>query len=170
MRRRQLRSVGPFLEFEEKLPHLRRAACDFDLQRKGAFIWRSALGVGHGMSSWCPIGHFPQPLMQFCRLGVPHFVDIQDLDWGLSPERLPSIRNALTSYLERKSDCRCPRPSADMDPIVEVARSFGVFAEDAAGALGSEYCGRNADVGDAGIFILTAINVTATAVGLCYQR
>lgn len=167
-------SAGPFLaEFEEKIAALSgaRHAISTCNGTSAIYLALRALGVGQQDVVLVPDWTFSATVNAVLLVGaVPHFVDIHDLDWGLSPERLRHLfETQPTSYLERIKaivPVHALGHPADMDPIVEVARSFGVFVvEDAAGALGSEYAGRHAGtIGDAGIFSFNG-NKLVTAGG-----
>lgn len=81
----------------------------------------------------------------------PVFVDIQPDSYNLDPSLL---ERAITPRTRAVVPVHLFGRMADMDPIMEIARSRGLFVvEDASQAHGAEYKGRRAgSVGDAGCF------------------
>jgi dTDP-4-amino-4,6-dideoxygalactose transaminase len=81
----------------------------------------------------------------------PIFVDIESRYFNLDPERL---ERAITSRTKAILPVHLYGQTADMDPIVHVARRHGVAViEDACQAHGAEYKGRRAgSLGDLGCF------------------
>ena len=81
----------------------------------------------------------------------PVFVDIESRYFNLDPERL---ERAITSRTKAILPVHLYGQTADMDPIVHVARRHGVAViEDACQAHGAEYKGRRAgSLGDLGCF------------------
>jgi len=81
----------------------------------------------------------------------PVFVDVDELTYTMDPAVLES---AITPRTKAIIPVHLFGQPADMDPILEIARSRGlVVIEDAAQAHGAEYKGRRAgSLGDAGCF------------------
>lgn len=79
------------------------------------------------------------------------FVDIDPVSFTMDPARLEA---AITSKTKAIMPVHLYGQSADMDPILEIARKHGlVVIEDAAQAHGAEYKGRRAgSMGDMGCF------------------
>lgn len=81
----------------------------------------------------------------------PVFVDIDETTYTMDPSRLAS---AITPRTKAIIPVHLYGQTADMDPIMEIARSRGLTViEDACQAHGAEYKGRRAgSIGDAGCF------------------
>jgi dTDP-4-amino-4,6-dideoxygalactose transaminase len=81
----------------------------------------------------------------------PVFVDIDVSTYNMSAT---GFEQAITARTKAVIPVHLFGQTADMDPIMEVARSFGLFViEDASQAHGAEYKGRRAgSIGDAGCF------------------
>ena len=86
------------------------------------------------------------------RLGArPVFVDIDPLTYNIDPAKLESV---ITARSRAIIPVHLYGQTADMDPIMEVARRHKLYViEDAAQAIGSEYDGRRAGaLGDLACF------------------
>lgn len=86
------------------------------------------------------------------RLGArPVFVDIDPLTYNIDPAKLESV---ITERSRAIIPVHLYGQTADMDPIMEVARRHKLYViEDAAQAIGSEYDGRRAGaIGDLACF------------------
>ena len=86
------------------------------------------------------------------RLGArPVFVDIDPLTYNIDPAKLESV---ITERSRAIIPVHLYGQTADMDPIMEVARRHKLYViEDAAQAIGSEYHGRRAGaIGDLACF------------------
>jgi dTDP-4-amino-4,6-dideoxygalactose transaminase len=86
------------------------------------------------------------------RLGArPVFVDIDPLTYNIDPAKLESV---ITERSRAIIPVHLYGQTADMDPIMEVARRHKLYViEDAAQAIGSEYDGRRAGaLGDLACF------------------
>jgi dTDP-4-amino-4,6-dideoxygalactose transaminase len=81
----------------------------------------------------------------------PVFIDVDERTHTMAPERLEA---AITPKTKAVIPVHLFGQTADMDPIMEVARQRGLFViEDACQAHGAEYKGRKAGtIGDAGCF------------------
>jgi pyridoxal phosphate-dependent aminotransferase EpsN len=129
------------------------------------------LGVGAGDEVFCPTFTFVASVNPIRYLGAePVFLDSDYGTWSLDPAL---VAHALR---ERARMGKLPRAlivvhlfgqCADMDPIVEVCRQYGVpILEDAAEALGANYKGRSAGtLGDVGIFSFNGNKIITTTGG-----
>jgi dTDP-4-amino-4,6-dideoxygalactose transaminase len=81
----------------------------------------------------------------------PVFVDIDESTYTMDPA---ALEGAITKRTKAVIPVHLFGQSADMDPIMEIARNYKLFViEDAAQAHGAEYKGRKAGtLGDAGCF------------------
>lgn len=81
----------------------------------------------------------------------PVFIDIESETWCIDPE---AIRKAITKKTKAIIPVHLYGHPADMDPIVRIAKEFGLYViEDAAEAHGAEYKGKKVgSIGDAGVF------------------
>lgn len=111
-----------------------------------------AMGIGPGDEVITVPMTFVATVEAICLAGAkPVFVDIDDRTYTMKPD-------ALARALTRKTKAIIPvhlfGQLADMDPILEFARTHGLrVIEDAAQAHGAEYKGRRAgSIGDAGCF------------------
>jgi pyridoxal phosphate-dependent aminotransferase EpsN len=130
-----------------------------------------ALGVGPGDEVFCPSLTFVASVNPVVYLGAkPVFLDSDRESWNLDPECLAS------ALRDRAARNRLPRAvmvvhlfgqCADMDPILEVCRRYGVgVIEDAAEALGANYRNRPAGtMGDAGVFSFNGNKIITTTGG-----
>jgi len=146
---------GPFVSrFEEEFAKF--CNCDY------------AVGVGSGTEAiWLPliargIGAGDEVItvpttfiataeaISYCG-ATPVFVDVNANTYNMKPEL---IEAAITSKTRAIIPVHLFGQMADMDPIMEIARKYGLFViEDACQAHGSEYKGRKAgSIGDVGAF------------------
>lgn len=136
-----------------------------------------ALGVGPGDTVFCSDLTFVASVNPIRYLGAePVLIDSDYATWNMDPQ-------LLAEALKEAADCnRLPKAvvvvhlfgqCADMDPIMEVCRSYGVpVLEDAAEALGAWYRGRPAGTfGDCGIFSFNGNKIiTTTGGGMLVSR
>jgi len=111
-----------------------------------------ALGVGPGDEVITPTFSFFATAGCVSRLGAtPKLVDIDPVSYNADPV---AIRAAITSRTRAIIPVHLYGQTADMDPIVEVARAHGIpVIEDACQAIGASYKGRQAGaIGTAGCF------------------
>jgi pyridoxal phosphate-dependent aminotransferase EpsN len=129
------------------------------------------LGVGPGDEVLCSTLTFAASANPIRYLGAePAFVDSESGSWNMDPDLLGSALNdrALRNKLPKAvvvvhlyGQC------ADMDPILEVCKRFGVpVLEDAAEALGATYKGRPAGtMGEIAAFSFNGNKIITTAGG-----
>ena len=117
-------------------------------------LWLSllALGVGPGDEVITVPSTFLATAEAISFAGsTPVFVDIEDRTYTLNPELL---EKAITPRTKAIIPVHLFGQTADMDPIMEIARKHGLHViEDACQAHGAEYKGRQAgSIGDTGCF------------------
>jgi pyridoxal phosphate-dependent aminotransferase EpsN len=135
------------------------------------------LGVGDGDEVFCPTLTFVATVNPIRYLSAkPVFLDSDRATWNMDPQILEE------ALRERARRNRLPRAvivvhlfgqCADMDPILEVSRTYGVpVLEDAAEALGATYKGRPAGtLGDVGAFSFNGNKIiTSTSGGMLVSR
>lgn len=111
-----------------------------------------ALGVGPGDEVITVPSTFmaTAEAISFCG-ATPVFIDIEDDSYTMDPARL---ERAITKRTKAIMPVHLFGQTADMDPILEIARKHGLpVVEDACQAHGAEYKGRKAGtIGDVGCF------------------
>ena len=117
-------------------------------------LWMAliALGVGPGDEVITVPNTFIATAEAISYTGArPVFVDVDEKTFNMNPGL---IEAAITSNTKGIIPVHLFGQMADMDPIMEIARSHGLFCiEDACQAHGAEYKGRRAgSIGDAGCF------------------
>jgi dTDP-4-amino-4,6-dideoxygalactose transaminase len=113
------------------------------------YLAMKACGVGAGDEVITVSHSFIATAEAIVNLGaVPVYVDVDPDTYTLDPEKL---KPAITSKTRAIVPVHLYGQMADMDPIMEIARQYGlVVIEDACQAHGAEYRGRRAgSIGDA---------------------
>jgi pyridoxal phosphate-dependent aminotransferase EpsN len=168
-----LSSVGPHVEafereFSEKLG---LPAVAVSSGTAAIHLGLRLLGVGEGDEVLCPTLTFVATVNPVRYLGArPVLIDSDPNTWNLDPER---VERALADRVRRG---RPPAAliavhlfgqCADMDPIREACRRYGVpVLEDAAEALGALYKGRPAGtLGEAAAFSFNGNKIITTTGG-----
>jgi len=125
----------------------------------------AALDIGPGDEVLCPDLTFIAPANMVHVTGAtPVLVDVQPVSWGIDPERM---REAIT---ERTKAVIVVHPfghTADMDPIMEIARAHGLAViEDVAEAPGALYKDQLAgSIGDLACFSFFANKIITCGEG-----
>ncbi len=117
-------------------------------------LWLSllAMGIGPGDEVITVPMSFVATAEAICMTGAkPVFVDIDERTYTMNPR---AIKRVLTTRTRAIIPVHLHGQAADMDPILEISRHFGLrVIEDAAQAHGAEYKGhKTGSLGDAGCF------------------
>lgn len=177
-------SAGPAIErFERMLCEITGAAHAVAVVNGTAALALAyrAVGVGAGDEVLMPPLTFVATANAAAQLGaVPHFVDIDRADCGLSAAALAARMEGIA---ERRADGICNRETgrriaavavvhvfgwpADAESVKEVADAYGLpLVEDAAEALGSSRAGRHAGrTGRLGILSFNGNKIVTTGGG-----
>jgi dTDP-4-amino-4,6-dideoxygalactose transaminase len=146
---------GPFVErFEEEFAAYCSSKYAIGVGNGTDALWLSllALGIGEGDEVITVPNTFiaTAEAITYCK-AQPVFVDVDETTFTMDPAEL---KKSLTARTKAIIPVHLFGQPADMDPILEFARSHGLFViEDAAQAHGAEYKGRKAGtMGDAGCF------------------
>ena len=148
-------SGGPFVrEFEKRFASQCQTEHAVGVGSGSDALWLalSALGVCPGDEVITVPMTFFATAEAISRTGArPVFVDIDERTFTMNPDQL---ENAVTARTKVILPVHLFGQMADMDPILEIARSHGIHViEDAAQAHGARYDGRHAGgMGDAGCF------------------
>lgn len=146
---------GPFVEkFEEEFASF--CGCEFavGVGSGTAALWMALLGMGidNGDEVITAPNTFiaTAEAISFCG-AKPVFIDVDEQTYTMKPDLLEV---AITPRTKAIIPVHLYGQTADMDPIMEIARAHGLFViEDACQAHGAEYKGRRAgSIGDAGCF------------------
>ncbi|MFB0844179.1 DegT/DnrJ/EryC1/StrS family aminotransferase [Paenibacillus oleatilyticus] len=124
-----------------------------------------AHGVGPGDEIIVPTLTFVATANAVTYCGAkPVFVDSEPETWNIDPKR---IEERITPRTKGIVAVHLYGHPADMDPIRQLARQYGLFVvEDAAEALGAEYKGqRTGGLGDSAIFSLFGNKIITTGEG-----
>ncbi|GEL07217.1 DegT/DnrJ/EryC1/StrS family aminotransferase [Salisediminibacterium halotolerans] len=126
-----------------------------------------AAGVGEGDVVLCPTLTFSATINPiFYQNAEPVFIDSDEKTWNMSPaylkqalEQYPNVKAVIVVHLYGLS--------ADMDPIMEICKEYGVTViEDAAESLGTYYKGQHTGtIGDYGIFSFNGNKIITTSGG-----
>ncbi|MBC7171386.1 MAG: aminotransferase class I/II-fold pyridoxal phosphate-dependent enzyme, partial [Polyangiaceae bacterium] len=146
-----LSTVGPHIDaFEADLgAYVGRHAVALSSGTAAIHLALRLVGVGPGDEVVFPTLTFVATVNPALYLGAtPIFIDSEPGSWNLDPALLASLLES------RAASGKLPKAivpvhlygqCADMDPIIELARRYGIaIVEDAAEALGSTYRGRKA--------------------------
>jgi dTDP-4-amino-4,6-dideoxygalactose transaminase len=146
---------GPFVErFEEEFAAYCGSKYAIGVGNGTDALWLTllALGIGEGDEVITVPNTFiaTAEAITYCK-GQPVFVDVDETTFTMDPAEL---KKSLTARTKAIIPVHLFGQPADMDPVLEFARSHGLFViEDAAQAHGAEYKGRKAGtMGDAGCF------------------
>src|SRR4030095_9199588 len=146
---------GPFVEsFEREFAAYCDSSYAIGVGNGTDALWLTllALGIGEGDEVITVPNTFiaTAEAITYCR-AQPVFVDVDENTFTMDPAELEKCLTARTKAIIPVHLFWQP---ADMEPIVEFARAYGLFViEDAAQAHGAEYRGRKAGtLGDAGCF------------------
>src|SRR5436309_7776387 len=146
---------GPFVEtFEKEFAAFCGSKYAIGVGNGTDALWLTllALGIGEGDEVITVPNTFFATVeaINYCK-ARPVFVDVDEDTFTMNPAEL---ENSLTERTKAIIPVHLFGQPADMDPILEFARAYGLFViEDAAQAHGAEYKGRKAGtLGDAGCF------------------
>lgn len=146
---------GPFVErFEEEFAAFCDSSCAIGVGNGTDALWLTllALGIGEGDEVITVPNTFiaTAEAITYCK-ARPVFVDVDEETFTMNPAEL---EGSITERTKAIIPVHLFGQPADMDPILQFARKYGLFViEDAAQAHGAEYKGRKAGtMGDAGCF------------------
>jgi len=146
---------GPFVaQFEKEFASFCGCSHAVGVGSGTEALWLSLLGLGIGPGD--EVITVPNTFIataeaiSFCG-ARPIFVDVGEATWTMDPQRLEA---AITPRTKAVIPVHLFGQTADMDPILEIARARGLSViEDACQAHGAEYKGKPAgSMGDAGCF------------------
>ena len=146
---------GPFVaQFEKEFASFCGCSHAVGVGSGTEALWLSLLGLGIGPGD--EVITVPNTFIataeaiSFCG-ARPIFVDVGEATWTMDPQRLEA---AITPRTRAVIPVHLFGQTADMDPILEIARARGLSViEDACQAHGAEYKGKPAgSMGDAGCF------------------
>ena len=146
---------GPFVErFEQEFAAYCGSKYAIGVGNGTDALWLTllALGIGEGDEVITVSNTFIATAEAIiCCKARPVFVDVDENTFTMNPAEL---KKSLTARTKAIIPVHLFGQPADMDPILEFARTYGLFViEDAAQAHGAEYKGRKAGtLGDAGCF------------------
>ena len=124
----------------------------------------AAIGIGAGDEVIVPSFTFPATANAVvCQGGTPIFVDVDGVYHNIDPGK---IEEKITERTKAIIPVHYAGHSADMDPIIEIAETYGlVVIEDAAEALGAEYKGKKVGCIGIGCLSFWAIKNMTTGEG-----
>ncbi len=146
---------GPFVKkFEEEFAAYCQASCCAAVGNGTDALWLALLGLG--VKAGDEVITVPNTFIATAEAislagARPVFVDIDERTHTMDPARLEA---AITPRTRAVIPVHLFGQTADMDPILAIARKHGLFVvEDACQAHGAEYKGKRAgSLGDAGCF------------------
>ena len=155
---------GPFVtQFEKEFAPFCQSPYAIGVGSGTEALWLAlkALGIGDGDEVITVPNTFiaTAEAISFCG-ATPVFVDVDSKTYTMDPEKLEdylkirSRESGIPRHLKTVIPVHLYGQMADMDPIMETAKAYGLFVvEDACQAHGAEYKGRRAgSIGDAGCF------------------
>ena len=168
-----LSTVGPNItEFEKEFgARLGLRALAVGSGTAAIHLGLRALGVGAGDTVFCSDFTFVASANPIVYLGAkPVFIDSERRSWNMDPQVLAGALEDAASRNELPKAVVVVHlfgQCADMDPILEACRRFGVpVLEDAAEALGATYKGRAAGtLGDVAAFSFNGNKMISTTGG-----
>ena len=146
---------GPFVkQFEEDFARFCGTEFAIGVSSGTSALWLALLGLGIGPGD--EVITVPNTFVatveaiSFCG-AKPVFVDVDEHTFNMDPNRLEA---AITPKTKAIIPVHLFGQMADMDPIMEIARKYGLYViEDASQAHGAEYKGRKAgSIGTVGCF------------------
>jgi len=155
---------GPFVEkFEKNFAEFCQCEYCVGVGSGTEALWLSllALGIGPGDEVVTVSNTFIATAEAISFTGAsPVFVDIEEETYNMDPQKLEDYLKFHNpkSKIQNRPKAVIPvhlfGQTADMDPIMEIARKYGLFViEDACQAHGAEYKGKPAgSIGDVGCF------------------
>ena len=146
---------GPFVErFEKEFASFCRCKFAVGVSSGTAALWMALLALGTSRGD--EVITVPNTFIATCEAisfcgAKPVFVDIDEATYDMAAHLL---ERAITSKTKAIIPVHLYGHTADMDPIMEIARAHRLFViEDACQAHGAEYKGRRAgSIGDVGCF------------------
>jgi len=146
---------GPFVsQFEKEFAGFCKTKYAIGVGSGTDALWLSLLGLGIGPGD--EVITVPNTFIataeaiSYCG-ATPVFVDVDEKTFNMNPGQ---IQSAITKRTKAIIPVHLFGQTADMDPIMEIARKHGLLViEDSCQAHGAEYKGRMAgSIGDAGCF------------------
>ncbi|RJO60193.1 DegT/DnrJ/EryC1/StrS family aminotransferase [candidate division WS5 bacterium] len=146
---------GPFVEkFENEFSEFCKCEYTAGVGNGTDALWLALLGLGVGNGD--EVITVPNTFIataeaiSYCS-AKPVFIDVDEKTYTMNPDL---IESAITSKTKAIIPVHLFGQTADMDPIMEIAKKHNLFViEDACQAHGAEYKGKRAgSIGDAGCF------------------
>lgn len=146
---------GPFVaQFEKKFASFCNSNFAIGVGSGTEALWLALLGLDIGVGD--EVITTPNTFIATAEAisfsgAKPVFVDINEQTYNMNPQLLEDVITAKTKAI---IPVHLYGQTADMDPIIKIARANGLFViEDACQAHGAEYKGKHAgSIGDAGCF------------------
>jgi len=145
---------GPFVaQFEKEFAEFYKSESAIGVGSGTSALWAAlmGLGIGNGDEVITAPNTFIATAEAISVCGArPVFVDIDEQTYNINPEL---IEKAITPRTKAIIPVHLYGQTAEMDNIIEIARSNGLYViEDACQAHGAEYKGRIGCMGDASCF------------------